>query len=137
MTPGERELVQVVLGKLDFVDAVCNKSEPSDEDIRLLSIELRFLLVENKIQNAWKLCGYQRQPLIVPPPTASVARLEPRDGLRVAIHDSIQLSGLAIGGIRIYSRALSDDEIRENYERERLLLGQGSVPVPLTKFLRW
>ena len=105
-----------------------------DADIRRMSPTLRRLLVDNDIQKAWKLCGFEREPKVTL--RSSVANAPSHDnGLVFSQNVEIDLGEAKIGPVQVFNRALSDEEIRQRYE-ESIRRATGSGPsMGLSRFL--
>lgn len=128
------EFLKVVLEDLRYLENHWCNQQPSDEEIRRNTTVLRRLLVDNDLQKAWKLCGFSKEPrIMIPKPSTSVNH----PNLVYAQEAGANVGWGVIGQVRIYNKALSDDEIRTHYEHDRQTLNEPPASVGLKAFLRW
>jgi len=126
------ELLRVVLEDLTYL-TWWSGTNPSDDEIRRASPVVRRLLVENDLRQSWKLCGFEREPKVRFVGSTADGNDEP--GL-VFRQDAMVNTGIGqIGAVKIYNRALTDEEIRKHYETEREAITQPGRLVGLSHFL--
>lgn len=133
MKQSDNELIKVVMDKIDSLHDLCSKQDPTDNNIRQISADLRFLLVEGNLQKVWRLCGFEKQPKVNPLMNLRKPNNDP--ALTFSLDDCATTSGATMGGIRIYNRAKSAEEMRADYERERELINAKSEPITMTAYL--
>lgn len=129
-----REFLDIVHEEIKDIVAVSVQDNPSYHTIRKVSVKLRFLLVEGNLQKAWKIVGFQKEPQILVHPLLAGKEDHLKDGV-ISIGGGARISGIQIMGIHIHNRALSDEEIKANYEREKTIINALPVPIGLRAFL--
>ncbi len=93
------------------------KHDMSDASIRRGSASLRSLLLENKLQLAWKYAGFEKQPKILAPFLDEYIR-----NLQIGEIDFIQAGGAISNAVQIaavlqLSRILSEEERKRIYNK--------------------
>lgn len=112
----ELEFLKVVLEDLRYLKNHWYEQQPTDEEIRRNAVVLRRLLVNNDLQKAWKLCGFNKEPIIIIPNQLNTPLKHP--DLVYAQNAGANLGWGVIEQVRIYNKALQDDEIKSLYEQE-------------------
>lgn len=115
LQPNERELVEVTLADLRHI---ANETEPlcDDHQLRRVSVQLRHLLIEDAYIRSWRLLNLEPKSPIVVAPRLRADDLSPED---FAVAGGGQIGGISIGIAKILPRALSPEEVKAIYEREK------------------
>lgn len=119
--------------RLGSLHTLCSKQDPTDYDIRQISAHLRFLLVEGNLQKVWRLLGFERQPRVNPLVSFGEPNNDPT--LTFSSDGYATIGGTSVGGIRMYNRAKSDEEIRSDYKKAAESVYAKSKPMVMTAYL--
>jgi hypothetical protein len=115
LQPQERELVEVTLKDLHHI-AQETRPDCDDHQLRRVSVQLRSLLAQDHLVRSWKLLQLQPKS-----PTILAPRLR-TDGLGsndFAVAGGGNVAGVAIANFRYQGSALSPEEVKARYEREK------------------
>jgi hypothetical protein len=111
----ERELVEVALEDLRHI-AKETQPECDDHQLRRVSVQLRHLLIEDAFVRSWKLLQMQPKSPMVVAPRLRTDDLGPND---FAVAGGGDLGGVSVGNAKVWDRALSAEEVKAVYEREK------------------
>ena len=108
------------------------KHDMSDIAIRRGSSSLRSLIHEDKLQLAWKEVGFEKQPRILATSLDYININDPLYDFSFIQAGGAKTFGVEIKNATIYNRALSDNEVKELYNKEKNELEQ--KPITLSNF---
>lgn len=126
------ELARVVAEDLDFLSREWNQ-DIDDASLRRASPILRSLLIEGKLGKIAHDC--EKSLRIMAP---AINRVITETELKEKVYfqaGGAKYKGMEVQAISIVNRALSENEIKANYERDKKAIGK-SYPVKLGVFLR-
>lgn len=128
LTPAERELVDIVAEDLRHI---ARESPPNcdDHQLRRISVQLRNLLVENRLAQCWNRLGLHDAAMVILAPKLLVDDLGSTD---FAVAAGANVSGLHMSGINFRNRAMSAQELQEIYRKSMHAL---NYPFPLSEFI--
>ncbi len=116
LTKDDLEKIEIVHEDLAYIKGEAGP-ECSDHQLRRISVQMRHLINDDQLIQAWKLLAMQpKQPVIVAPRL----RHKDLDTGAIAVAGGGQIGGVSIGNAKfIRGRAFTEKEIKEKYERER------------------
>ena len=128
----DMELMKVVSEDLDYLSDEWTQ-EIDDPALRRASPVLRSLLIEGLLK---KVTNYLNEEINIMTPIVSRFEDKLTDPSLVFYQSGgANYKGMEIQSVSIYNRAQSPEEIKENYNKERDLMGQ-NYPVRLEIFLK-
>lgn len=126
------ELAQIVAEDIDYLSREWNQ-DIDDPSLRRASPILRSLLVEGQLAKVAHACGRNLRIM-----TPAINRVLTETELKQSVYwqaGGAKYKGMEIQATSIVNRALSAQEIKAKYERDKKLIGK-SYPVKLGTFLR-
>ncbi len=112
----ELEKIEVVYEDLAYLRDVAGP-ECDDHQLRRISVQMRHLINDDRLIQAWKLLAMEpKQPVIVAPRL----RHKDLDANAIAVAGGGQVGGVNIGIAKIMpGRAMTEKELKELHEKER------------------
>lgn len=126
------ELARIVSEDIDFLTREWNQ-DIDDASLRRASPILRSLLVEGTLGKVAHECGKSLK-VMAPAINRTLTETELKEKVYFQAGGA-RYKGLKVQAMSIVNRALSEKEIKANYEREKQVIGR-SYPVKLGAFLR-
>jgi len=128
----KRELLKVVLEDLKYLSTEWNQ-DIDDASLRRASTVLRRLLVDQELLQAARMLG--KDISVMAPLICREESFENLDEIVFYQAGGANFRGMEIQTLTIVRGVLSNEEIKQRWERERNLVGK-SYPVKLSKFLK-
>ena len=117
----DRELLRYVLDELEYYQTQW-RHDMQDSSVRRGSSSLRSLLIENKLQLAWKEVGFSKQMRVMAPSLDEIIAGRDSKEIQFAQAGGGLSHAIQIAGPMVLNRALSPDEIKAEYNK-----GPGSI----------
>lgn len=126
------ELLRFVHDELEYFQLEW-KHDMSDASIRRGSASLRTLLHENKLQLAWKYCGFEKQPKFLASTLSDLDLNLPENDFVFRQAGGAKSFGISVGDVQLFDRSLSAEEIKAMYDAGPKD-GPRLVPLSLVEF---
>ena len=110
LTEHDRTLLDIVASDLEFLREEWD-NDVDDHSLRRSSTLLRRLLVENDLQRAWKLAGFDGQPTIKASTLADMLRTFPASKIRFASAGGATFKGVEVRAVMILDYIPEDPTI--------------------------
>lgn len=128
----DHDLIAIVAEDLGYLADEWNQ-DIDDASLRRASTVLRSLLIEGQLQ---KVANMLNEEICVMAPEISKQEDELNDPSIVFYQaGGANHKGMQVQFVKQMNRALSSEEIKKNYEKQKNLIGQ-SYPVKLSKFMK-
>lgn len=116
LSQDDLELIELVREDLLHIQKECQPN-CTDHQLRRISVQLRQLLVEDKLVRVWKLLDMDpKQPIVLAPRL----RHKELDDRAVAVAGGGQIGGVRIANVKFTpGKASTEAEIKARYEREK------------------
>ncbi len=112
----DTELLKYVLEELDYIAGQW-RHDMEDVAIRKVSTSLRSLLIENKVQLAWKTIGFTKQIRVMAPSLDSILKRPDVDRIQFAEAGGGASHGFTIMGLTVSDRVLTPEEVKAEYSK--------------------
>lgn len=109
------ELLKIVAEDLCYLKRDWNESV-EDSDIRRGSTVLRQLLVQNELQRAWRMVGFESQPIITASTLDFILSKTPLDKTTSATAGGARYQGTELRGAIMVNYAKTESEMKSDYQ---------------------
>lgn len=110
------DLLEVVVSDLEFLRNEWDE-EVDDHSLRRTSPILRRLLVENELQRAWKVAGFEKEPLIEASTLQPLLEGAPLDKIEFAAAGGAKYKGAELRGAIALNYAMTPEEVKKEHAR--------------------
>lgn len=135
MDNSTKEFFTVVSEKLQFIMLESTRECPSNDEIRKISADMRFLFIDGNgnLKKAWKTAGLKNEPKILVP--SFLNKTDNSVNSTIFTGGGANINGMQIMGFSYSDRALSDEEIKADYEKERASINAPAEQIGLNAYL--
>src|SRR3990172_5622683 len=129
MLVNQRRLVRTIIEDLEHVRGQC-EARVGEPDVRRLSAVLRRLLIDNALQKAWTLLGFEKEPKLQAPTLRPILKTYPLKRVRLAWAGGALAQGKGWGNVKVAEMYSLEPESGVDVEDDPLATDGAGRPWP-------